>query len=67
MPSKREGHERVVAATRAALGDNVYAATWEAGCTLSLEEAMAEMLDRADQPAGVEECGNSDGSPITAS
>jgi tetratricopeptide (TPR) repeat protein len=50
-PLLHSGHERAVAAMCAALGEEVFAAAWEAGQAMTLEEAIAEAL-RDPQPAG---------------
>jgi hypothetical protein len=39
-PEERAEYERHLAAVRAALGDDRFAAAWEKGCALSLEEAI---------------------------
>jgi hypothetical protein len=49
-PEQREEHERQVAAARAALGEDAFAAAWAAGQRLSLEQAVATALS-ADPPA----------------
>jgi hypothetical protein len=41
-----EDHDRVVAATRTALGETAFAAAWAAGRTLPVEEAVNEALAR---------------------
>jgi hypothetical protein len=43
-PAEREGYDRDVDAARAALGEEAFAAAWEAGQALSPEEAIAEAL-----------------------
>ena len=42
--------EQAVAAARAALGEDAFAAAWAAGRTLSPGQAVAEALDRACAP-----------------
>ncbi len=41
-PEDRADYERIVAAARAALGDDAFAAAWAAGRALSLDQAIAE-------------------------
>jgi predicted ATPase/DNA-binding CsgD family transcriptional regulator len=41
----RAGHEPVREATRAALGDEAFAAAWAAGAVLPVEEAVAEAIE----------------------
>jgi non-specific serine/threonine protein kinase len=48
FPRDRPTHDRAVAAARAVLGDERFAAAWEAGRALSLEHAVAEALALAD-------------------
>jgi DNA-binding NarL/FixJ family response regulator len=43
-PGEREPHERSVAAVHAALDDAAFAAAWEAGRALPLDEVVAEAL-----------------------
>ncbi|MGH2534100.1 MAG: ATP-binding protein [Thermomicrobiales bacterium] len=45
FPADQIAHERGVAATRAALGEQAFAAAWAAGRALSRDEAMAEALE----------------------
>jgi hypothetical protein len=40
--------DELVARTRAALGEEAFAAAWEAGCALSLDEAIHEALAAAE-------------------
>jgi hypothetical protein len=39
-------HDRVLAACRVALGEEAFQAAWAAGQQLTLEQAIAEALDR---------------------
>jgi hypothetical protein len=48
LPAHQALRERDVAATRAALGEDAFAAAWAAGAALSLEQAIAYALE---QPA----------------
>jgi hypothetical protein len=41
----RAAHERAVAAIRAALGEEVFAATWAAGRALALDAAIALAME----------------------
>ena len=59
-PAHRAELERGVAAARAALGEGAFAASWEAGRALSLEEAIAAALQVDD------EGGDADGAPPPA-
>jgi len=43
-PANRAGHERTVAAARTTLGEDEFAAAWDVGYTLPLEEAIVEAL-----------------------
>jgi DNA-binding NarL/FixJ family response regulator len=43
-PIDRVDHERNLAATRTALGERAFAAAWEAGRTLPIDEALAMAL-----------------------
>jgi len=43
-PSEHKAYEGMVAAVRAALGNDAFAAMWAAGAALPLEEAIAEVL-----------------------
>jgi hypothetical protein len=53
LPAERALHKRAVADARAALGDDAFAAAWERGQALSLEQAIAEAIAApADSPAG---------------
>ena len=47
-PAYRASHERGVAATRAALGDEAFTAAWTAGAALPLDQAVAEAATVAD-------------------
>jgi tetratricopeptide (TPR) repeat protein len=44
MPTSRDEYERQVAATRAALGEEAFSASWAAGMTLTPEQVSAEAL-----------------------
>jgi hypothetical protein len=44
LPVKRDDHECHVAAARAALGEEAFAAAWAAGQAMSLEDAVAFAL-----------------------
>jgi len=46
-PAFRPAHEASVAAARTALGEEAFAAAWEEGQALSLEQAIAAALDDA--------------------
>jgi len=48
--SERSDYEGWVAATRAALGDDAFAAAWAEGRAMSLDQAIAEAL-RVGEPA----------------
>jgi predicted ATPase/class 3 adenylate cyclase len=48
-PHERAEYHRHVAATRAALGEEAFAAAWEAGRALSLEQAVAYALDETQE------------------
>jgi hypothetical protein len=43
-PAARATYERAMAQARAQLGDQAFAAAWDAGAALSLDEAIAEAL-----------------------
>jgi tetratricopeptide (TPR) repeat protein len=43
-PDERAGHDQAVAAMRAALGEQAFAAAWAAGRALPLEQAIGEAL-----------------------
>ncbi len=47
--SERIRYQRIVAALTAALGETVFAAAWEEGRVLTLEQAIAEGLSSAGQ------------------
>jgi predicted ATPase/DNA-binding XRE family transcriptional regulator len=47
-PAKRAEHERTVAATREALGEEAFDAAWIRGHSLPLEEAIADTLSDAE-------------------
>jgi len=47
-PLNRADHDRNLAAARAQLGDDAFAAAWEAGRALTLEQALAEALDQCE-------------------
>jgi non-specific serine/threonine protein kinase len=51
FPRDRPTHDRAVAAARAVLGDERFAAAWEAGRALPTEAAVAEALAPEDEPA----------------
>jgi hypothetical protein len=44
-PGYRAANDRVLATLQSRLGAEVFAATWLAGSTLTLEAAIAEVLD----------------------
>src|SRR5437879_6924151 len=44
-PGERADYDRYVAATHAALGQEAFAAAWEAGRAMTLDDAMAFALD----------------------
>jgi hypothetical protein len=44
LPSERALYERTVVAARSALGEDAFAAAWEHGQALPLEQAIAEAL-----------------------
>jgi hypothetical protein len=48
LPADRLEYERNVAALRAQLGDADYAAAWEAGRTMTIEQAIAYALEGSD-------------------
>ena len=45
-PEHRSHYDRTIAAIRAKLDDPTFAANWAAGRALSLEQAIAEALNR---------------------
>ncbi len=45
LPRAKAGHDRTVAAARTSLGDDAFAAAWEMGATLSLEQAIVLVLE----------------------
>jgi len=49
-PAVRAANDRVIADTRAQLGETAFAAAWAAGRALTFEEAIAEALAVAGQP-----------------
>ena len=51
-PAAASDYERIVATARGQLGDEAFAAAWEAGRALPLEEAVAEALAAANDLAG---------------
>ncbi len=50
LPRAKAGHDRTVAAARTSLGDDAFAAAWEMGATLSLEQAIALVLEECGLP-----------------
>jgi len=46
-PAARATYERAMAAARAQLGEDAFAAAWKAGAALTLEQAIAEAMDDA--------------------
>ncbi len=46
-PAARATYERAMAAARAQLGEDAFAAAWKAGAALTLEQAIAEAVDDA--------------------
>jgi hypothetical protein len=50
-PRHRDDYERRVAAAKAALGEAAFAAAWAAGAALPLEQAVADALAAAPDPA----------------
>jgi predicted ATPase/DNA-binding SARP family transcriptional activator len=46
-PAERADYDRRVAATRAALGEQSFAAAWAAGRALTLEQAIAQALEKS--------------------
>jgi tetratricopeptide (TPR) repeat protein len=47
-PAKRAEHERTMAAARGALGEEAFAAAWERGHALPLEEAITDTLSNGE-------------------
>jgi hypothetical protein len=45
-PAYRAGYERDLAAARLELDEEAFAAAWAAGRAMTIEEAIAEALDR---------------------
>jgi len=45
LPRAKAGHDCTVAAARTSLGDDAFAAAWEMGATLSLEQAIVLVLE----------------------
>jgi len=45
LPTERTAHDRDVAAARAVLGENRFAAAWAAGQAMPLEQAIVEVLE----------------------
>jgi DNA-binding CsgD family transcriptional regulator/tetratricopeptide (TPR) repeat protein len=51
LPTRRARVRQVLAAARAGLGEEAYAAAWQAGRALSLDEAVAEAIQAANEAA----------------
>jgi len=49
-PAARATYERAVAAARAQLGEEAFAAAWAEGRAMSLDQAIAYALDESDPP-----------------
>jgi len=49
-PAARATYERAMAAARAQLGEEGFAAAWKAGAALTLEQAIAYALDESNPP-----------------
>ncbi len=49
LPVDRLGYEQAVAAARAQLGEEVFAAAWQAGCTMKLEQVIDDALRRGGE------------------
>ena len=49
-PRQQAGHNQAVANVRAALGEEAFAASWAAGRSLTLDDAMAEALAAVQHP-----------------
>jgi hypothetical protein len=49
LPAYRRRSERALAATRVALGDELFEAEWRAGQAMTLEEALAYAQEDASQ------------------
>jgi tetratricopeptide (TPR) repeat protein len=49
-PTERAEHDGYIAAARAELGEEAFAAAWAAGRALTLEQAIAEAVDEAARP-----------------
>jgi tetratricopeptide (TPR) repeat protein len=48
-PADHARHDHAVAAVRVALGEDAFAAAWEAGRTMPLEQAVAEAISMGDR------------------
>jgi hypothetical protein len=48
-PAYRATNERAIAETQAQMGDAAFAAAWDAGRALPLEEAVNEALESGDE------------------
>ena len=48
----RAAHDTAIATARAALGESAFAAAWEAGCALALEQATDEAIGTAPRAGG---------------
>jgi non-specific serine/threonine protein kinase len=59
-PADRPALEATVAGTRMALGEAGFAAAWEAGRALSLDEAVAEALSEKAEGGGTRSAGDGD-------
>ena len=50
-PDEIHTNERLIAETRAKLGEDAFAAAWDEGRSLPLEQALAEALAAPDSPS----------------